>query len=91
VGTRALGPGEVQGSVGREGALHPGTRAWAALRDGLCFAGRTGEAVMGSVLHFVCRVCPKGVCCWDSSVVPAGPCVKVNILHVRRIGKEAAL
>ena len=86
-----MGPGEVQDSVGRGGALRPRTRARAAPRDGLCFVGRAREAVVGSVLHFVCRVCPKRVCCWDCSTVPAGPCVKDNILHVRRIGKEAAL
>lgn len=35
--------------------------------------GHAGEAAARSVLRFVCRVCLKRVCCWDCSMVPAGP------------------
>lgn len=59
--------------MGRGGALCPRTRAQeAALRAGLCFAGHTGGAAVGSVLRFVCRVCPKRVCCWACSRFPLG-------------------
>lgn len=70
---------------------HLGSRARVVGRDRTGCGAAGPCALVGFVPRSVCEAYPKQVSCWNCSVVPAVPCVKDNIVHVQRVGKEVTL